>query len=62
MKKYDKSLEQVWKWKDSIYNRVKGMAIRKQLEFISKEAKKVEERSRLRLKKVSGYSVPVHNL
>ena len=55
--KYDKSLEQVWKWKDSIYNRVKGIAVKKQLEFISKEAKKVEEKSRIRLKKVSGHTV-----
>ena len=55
--KYDKSLEQVWKWKDSIYNRVKGMTIKKQLEFISKEAKRIEEKSRIRLKKVSGHVI-----
>ena len=55
--KYDKSLEQVWKWKESIYNRIKGMPLKKQLEFISKEANKAEERSRLRLKKVSAHTV-----
>ena len=52
--KYDKSLEQVWKWKESIYNRVKRLSIKKQLDFIAVEAKKIEKKSSVRLKKVDG--------
>ena len=50
--KYDKSLEQVWKWKESIYNRIKKFSIRKQLDCIASAAKKIEEKSPVRLKKV----------
>ena len=58
--RYDKSLEQVWKWKDAIYKRVQGMSIKKQLEFISNEGKKAEGKSRIRLNKVvRNATVPV---
>ncbi len=38
--KYDKSLEQVWEWKDAIYNEVKGFPVKEQIAYISREAKK----------------------
>lgn len=38
--KYDKSLEQVWKWKDAIYNEVKGLPLKEQIAHIKREAKK----------------------
>lgn len=49
--KYDKSLIQVWDWKDSIYNRIKKMPIKKQLDFIALEAKKAERKSSVKLVK-----------
>lgn len=48
--KYDKSLEQVWKWKESIYNRIKRLPLKKQLDFISTEAQKVTEGFSIRFK------------
>ena len=50
--KYDKSLEQVWKWKESIFNRVKKFPIKKQLDYIEEQAKQVEKKFSVRLKKI----------
>ena len=52
--KYNKSLVQVWKWKESIYNQVRKLPLKKQLDFIISEAKKNQERSSIRLKGDSG--------
>ncbi len=38
--KYDKSLEQVWEWKEAIYNEVKGLSVKEQILYIKREAKK----------------------
>ena len=49
--KYDKSLEEVWKWKEAIYKDVKGLSVRDQLRQISQEAKKIAKRYHLPTKK-----------
>lgn len=37
---YDKSLEQVWEWKDAIYNEVKDLPVKERIAYIKREAKK----------------------
>ena len=49
--KNDKSLEQVWGWKDSIYHRVRNLSTRKQLESIIREARVIEQKSKICLRK-----------
>ena len=49
--KYDRSLEEVWKWKEAIYKDVKGLSVRDQLKQISQEAKKIASRYHLPIKK-----------
>ena len=52
--KVDKSLEQVWKWKEEIYNEVKELSLKKQIEFVTQEAQKVANSFPVRLKKAVG--------
>ena len=39
--KYDKSLEQVWAWKEALHNDMKGLPMKERIAFINREAKKV---------------------
>jgi hypothetical protein len=49
--KYDKSLEQVWEWKDAIYNEVKDLPVKERIEYIKREAKKAASFMESRLTK-----------
>ena len=49
--KYDKSLEQVWEWKDAIYNEVKGLPVKEQIAYIKREAKKSASLMGIRVRK-----------
>jgi len=47
---HDKALEQVWEWKDAIYDEVKDLSVKEQLSYITQEARKAGLKfSRLRL-------------
>ncbi len=49
--KYDKSLEQVWEWKEAIYNDVKGLPVKEQIAYIKREAKKAASLMGSRMRK-----------
>lgn len=58
--KYDKSLEQVWEWKDAIYNEVKGLPVKEQIAYIKREAKKAASFMGNRVRKSVKNSVLTH--
>ena len=41
MKSYDRSLEEVWEWKEQVYQQVKGFTAAEYIEKIGKDAKAV---------------------
>ena len=49
--KYDRSLKEVWQWKEDIYKDIKKLSIREQLNYISRQAKKASKKYRLRATK-----------
>ena len=49
--KYDKSLEQVWEWKDAIYNEVKSLPVKEQIAYIKRKAKKAASLLGIRVRK-----------
>ncbi len=48
--KIDKSLEQVWKWKEEINEETKGMTMHERVEYIRKGADRARTKYNLRLK------------
>lgn len=51
--KVDKLLQEVWDWKEQIYNEVKELSLKEQIDFVSCEAKKAAKNFPVRLKKFS---------
>ena len=50
--KYDKSLEEVWGWKDKGYQRIKGLTLDEKVKKIREGAKELCEKYGLKLKKL----------
>ena len=57
--KYDRSLQEVWKWKDRVYEKTKGLTIDEAVDEIRKGAEELCKRYDIHLRKVgmphSGY-------
>ena len=53
MRNYDKSLIEVWGWKDKVYEEVKGLSGKEYVEKIGKDAQKLLVSGSIRLKSVS---------
>lgn len=53
MKNYDKSLIEVWDWKNRVYQDVKGLTTEEYVEKISKGANKTLTENNINLKVVS---------
>ena len=53
MMKIDKSLEEVWKWKDEIYKKTKHMTMHDRVVYIKKGAEEIRRTYNLKLKKFS---------
>jgi len=51
--KADKSLEEVWKWKEEIYNETKHMTMEERVKKIKADALKIIQEYGLNLKTVS---------
>ncbi len=51
MMKVDKSLEEVWQWKEQIYKETKGMTMHDRCEYIRKGAEDACKKYNLHLKK-----------
>ncbi len=58
--KIDKSLEEVWKWKDEIYQETKNMAFHRRVEHINKNADDFCKRYGIKLK-TSPSDKKIHN-
>jgi hypothetical protein len=52
--KYEKSLEQVWQWKDQLSDEMKGMTLKEKFAHITKEADTFKRDHRLKLRKAAG--------
>lgn len=52
--KIDKSLEEVWKWKDEIYEETKSMSMEERVKNIKENAKTIDQKYELNLKVVEG--------
>ena len=50
--KADKSLEEVWKWKEKVYNETKGMSVEEQVNAIKANAQKAIKKYGLNLEVV----------
>ena len=53
MKKYDKSLTEVWEWKERVYQDVKGLATVDYLEKVRRDAEKVLSENHVELPPIS---------
>ena len=51
--KYDRSLEEVWEWKDQVYQKTKGLTMDQTVEKIRKGAEELCKKYNLQLKKAS---------
>jgi len=51
--KIDKSLEEVWRWKEEINEETKGMTLKQRVNYINKTAETFCKKHNLRLKKVN---------
>lgn len=49
--KVDKSLEEVWRWKDAIYEKTKHMSFEERMVYRKKRAEEIEKKYNLRLPK-----------
>lgn len=56
--KADKSLEEVWKWKDEIYEETKDMSMDEYAEYIHKGAQELCKKYNLKFKK---HPLPAHS-
>ncbi len=52
--KIDKALEEVWAWKEKIYQETKDMTMEDRVKIIKENAVKINQRYGLNLKMVSG--------
>ena len=53
MKKYDKSLVEVWEWKNKTYNDLKNLSTKKYIEKIKNNAEKILKDYQISLKTLS---------
>lgn len=53
MKKYDKSLLEVWEWKEKVYQDVKGLSAEEYVEKVRKDADKILSNSLINLTPVA---------
>ncbi|MBI5195286.1 MAG: hypothetical protein HZA10_03070 [Nitrospirae bacterium] len=53
MKKYDKSLIEVWEWKEKVYHDVKDLDAKEYVRKIKNDADKILAKNQIRLKAVS---------
>jgi nitrogen-specific signal transduction histidine kinase len=53
MRKYDKSLIEVWEWKEKVYQDVKDLTAKEYIEKIKSDAEKILVESRVKLKAIS---------
>ena len=51
--KADKSLQEVWKWKDKVYEETKGLSIKETTQKIHLEAEKAKKKYKLKLRKLN---------
>lgn len=51
--KIDKSLQEVWDWKDSIYEETKHMTMHERVEYIKKGADEAHKKYKLNLREAS---------
>ncbi len=53
MRKYDKSLIEVWEWKEKVYQDVKDLSAKEYIERIKEDATKILTEGQLELKTIS---------
>lgn len=53
MKKYDKSLIEVWEWKEKVYHDVKDLSAKEYIERIKEDATKILTEGQIKLKTIS---------
>jgi ribosomal protein L15 len=53
MRKYDKSLIEVWEWKEKVYHDVKYLSAKEYIERIKEDATKILAEGQIELKTVS---------
>jgi len=53
MKKYDKSLTEVWEWKEKVYKNVKDLTPEDYIERIKSDADKILTDNRIKLTSIS---------
>lgn len=49
--KVDKSLQEVWDWKDSLYEETKHMTMKERIRYLNTKGEAVERKYNLRLRK-----------
>lgn len=52
MKKYDKSLIEVWEWKDKVYRNVKDLNAKEYVDKIKSDADTILANSKIKLKSI----------
>jgi len=53
MKRYDKSLMEVWRWKEQVYQDVKGLATEEYLEKVRRDAQRILSENHVELNPIS---------
>lgn len=53
MKKYDRSLIEVWEWKEKVYRDVKDLSAKEYIKRVKEDATKILTEGRINLKTVS---------
>ncbi len=53
MRKYDKSLIEVWDWKEKVYHDVRDLTAKEHIDKIKNDAEKILTDGRIKLKTVS---------
>ncbi|MBI4653961.1 MAG: hypothetical protein HY752_03080 [Nitrospirae bacterium] len=53
MKKYDKSLIDVWEWKEKVYHDMKDLSAKEYIERIKDDATKILRKGQIELKTIS---------
>jgi len=53
MKRYDKSLTEVWDWKEQVYQDVKGLTVQDYLEKLRRDAERILSENQVKLTQIS---------
>ncbi len=51
--KHDKSLQDVWKWKDEVYKEIKGLRGDNLINYFRQQSKNIQKKYNLRLRRVN---------